>query len=203
MARQQIDLKQQRMNLIKRRLSDLIKSFSTYFAEEWKLKPEIEQELLNYFDSRGSHNKEIRIEDYDSETLTIAGAMLNNLGEHDDAIAFFDKAILIYAEFIPALLNKGYAFSRMLRYEDAIISYDKILQLDPNHYQALLQKGLALQCSGRREDAIVYYSKAIAVKPEEHHLASANLLYCKIHRNSESTKREISSLESLYTARYN
>ena len=92
------------------------------------------------------------------------GEDLYNLGNYDEAIKYYDKALSIDPNNIQALYSKGLAIYNWDKYE-AIKYYDKALSIDPNNTHALYSKGLALDSLGDRDEAIKYYDKALFIDP--------------------------------------
>ena len=153
--------------------ANLAIAFDPKFAPAWKLKAKVEQSLFKYDEAIASYEKYVELCPQDFEALTVIGALFNTLGQAENAIEFFDRAIAIKPHYQRAWLNKGYACSRLARYEDAIAAYDQVLEIDSNHYQALVNKGHSWQFLGQHEKAIACYSDVIAAHPDD--------LTCRMH----------------------
>jgi tetratricopeptide (TPR) repeat protein len=69
----------------------------------------------------------------DSVTLTNKGIELNKVGEYNESITYFDKALAIDPKNVVALNEEGNAFGGLGNYTQAIASYDKALALDPKN----------------------------------------------------------------------
>ncbi len=81
-------------------------------------------------------------------------------GKFDDAIAYFDKAILIDRNYSASWFNKGNALHFLGRYRESIDCYDKFLALDPNNANAAfawLFAGINFDKMGNHRDAITLY----------------------------------------------
>jgi tetratricopeptide (TPR) repeat protein len=93
------------------------------------------------------------------------GASLDALGQHEDAIGCFDKALAIDLRCATAWTNKGLALIGLGRKGEAISCYDQALAIDPRFALAWNNKGLALAVLGRFEEALRCYNQALAIDP--------------------------------------
>jgi|GEM_PF-2682462 len=100
----------------------------------------------------------------------------NNQAQSGDfvaAIASFDRAIALDADFYQAWANRGFALNALARYPEALASYDEALMIQPNFYPAWLNRGVSLKNLGRYQAALICYARAIELDATEH-LAFAN-----------------------------
>ena len=95
----------------------------------------------------------------------IIGAANQGLGELDDALKAYKKAISIEPNFAEAHYNMGNVMQDQGNLEEAIIAFNKAVEIKSNYFEALNNMGNALQDLGRLEDAIEAYNKAISIKP--------------------------------------
>jgi tetratricopeptide (TPR) repeat protein len=93
------------------------------------------------------------------------GFGLYSLGQYQEAITWYDKALSIDPNNIEALNYKGVALSNLGKNEEAINWYDKALAIDPNNVNVLNNKGVALSNLGKNEEAINWYDKALSIDP--------------------------------------
>jgi tetratricopeptide (TPR) repeat protein len=68
--------------------------------------------------------------------LVSRGVALDNLGQYEDAIASYDKAIEIKPDYYEAWNNRGNALGDLGRFEDAIASFDKAIEIKPDNDSA-------------------------------------------------------------------
>ena len=94
--------------------------------------------------------------------------------QYEEAIEYFDKALMINPDDALALYNKGAALYYLGNYEEAIEYFDKSLMINPDYLYALNNKGAALYYLGNYEEAIEYYDKALSINPSD-----ATVLYNK------------------------
>jgi Tfp pilus assembly protein PilF len=123
---------------------------------------DIHEKIQKNVDS-ATKNAEIEIADVGS--LTREGKDLDNLGKHNEAIEYFDKAIKIDPNYADAWNNKGVALKNLGKHNEAIECYDKAIKIDPNYALAWNNKGLALYNLGKYNESIECYDKAIKIDP--------------------------------------
>lgn len=93
------------------------------------------------------------------------GNSLRALRRLSEALAAYEQALAIKAEFPDACYNRGVALQDLGRYDDAIASYDRAIALRPGYVEALYNRGNALRATGQYEAAVASYDQAIAVRP--------------------------------------
>ena len=91
-----------------------------------------------------------------------------NLGDFEEAIADYDKALELKPDYHEAWYWRGNALRNLGRPGDAIASFDKALEFKPDYHEAWNNRGYALGSLGRLEDAIASYDKALEFKPDYH-----------------------------------
>ena len=82
------------------------------------------------------------------------------------AIASYDKAIELQAEFSEYWFNRGLTLFHLERFDEAIASYETATQLKPDFYKAWYNRGGTLGELGYFEEAIASFDKAIEIKPD-------------------------------------
>jgi serine/threonine protein kinase/Flp pilus assembly protein TadD len=88
-------------------------------------------------------------------------------GQHEDAIASFDKALKIDPDESKAWHYRGLALSKVGRYADAIASYNKVLAISPEDFKAWTGLGIALGKMDRYDEAVRSYGRALKISPDE------------------------------------
>ena len=68
------------------------------------------------------------------------GKYLNNIGNYTEALAYFDKVLVVEPNNTEALHGKGLTTDNFGNHAEAVDVYDKILAIDPNNMDALLAK---------------------------------------------------------------
>ena len=111
--------------------------------------------------------------DPEIEAWFMKGNKFFRAGAFEEAIACWDKAIALKADFHQAWTNRGLALNSLGRYREALESYDRALTVKPEFYAALLDRGVALKNLDRYEAALACYDRALTLQPDSH-LAFAN-----------------------------
>lgn len=88
-------------------------------------------------------------------------------GDHDGAIADYNKAIKIDPRDASAYYNRGLARRRKGDVDGAIADYTKVVEIDPLYVLAYQNRGVARQLKGDLEGAIADYDKAIEINPRD------------------------------------
>jgi tetratricopeptide (TPR) repeat protein len=80
---------------------------------------------------------------------------------------WYDKALSINQNNVPALVEKGTDFVTKGDGEQAITWLDKALNIDPSNLMALVSKGAALRDLGKYQEAIVVYDRVLTIDPSD------------------------------------
>ena len=112
-------------------------------------------------------NKSLTI-NYPDESLlfNINGVCYKALGQLQDAIKNFEKAIIIKPNFTDAYYNLGLTFQDLNMPEAAIKSYKKAIEIQPKYAIVHNNLGVVFRELGQIEDSINSYKKAIAAQPD-------------------------------------
>lgn len=82
-------------------------------------------------------------------------------------ITWYDKALAVNQNNVPALVEKGTDLVGQGKGEQAITWLDKALTIDPSNLMALVSKGAALRQLGQYQDAVAVYDRVLAVDPHD------------------------------------
>ncbi|CAE6489749.1 tetratricopeptide repeat protein [Candidatus Nitrosotenuis uzonensis] len=93
------------------------------------------------------------------------GPALMRLCKYEQAISYFDAALLITPNRAEIYSNKGSALAKLGQYSNAIAYYDAALEIDPKFIPALNNKANVLMHLGSVDDAISTYRKVLAIDP--------------------------------------
>ena len=100
------------------------------------------------------------------EVINILGAANYAQNKLEEAIAAYNKALLIKPDYAAAYSNRGLALKQLGQLDEAIASFDKAIQLKPDSAAAYSNRGITLKQLGRLEEAMQSYDKAIQFKPD-------------------------------------
>jgi len=100
------------------------------------------------------------------DAFCINGVISYNLGRHEEAIAYFDRALEIDPQDSQVWYKRGVIFGNQKKYTDALASYDKALEINPEYSDALCNRGVMLDNLGRHEEALACYDKALEINPD-------------------------------------
>lgn len=94
------------------------------------------------------------------------GNQLQDSGQHEKALAAYDKALKVKPDSLEASWSRCYALNQLQRYQAAIAACDNALKIKPNYYNAWWSKGYALDELQRYEAALTAYDRALKIKPD-------------------------------------
>jgi len=101
------------------------------------------------------------------------GAVLQEMGRFDEALAQHQRALQIRPEFAKAHNNWGLALIALGDREGGMAQYGEALRIKPNYAEAHNNWGNALQTLGRLDEAVVHYREALRIRPD----------YAKVYNN--------------------
>ena len=73
----------------------------------------------------------------------LTGHCAVELGRHEEAVASYDRALVLNPNLAAAWSNRGIALGNLGRHEEAVASYDRALDLNPNYAEAWVNRGIA------------------------------------------------------------
>jgi predicted TPR repeat methyltransferase len=109
-----------------------------------------------------------------ADSLNLLGAIAQQGGQLEIAVAFIGQAIGINGTIAVYHYNLGNALKGLGRLEDAVEAYSTAIRLKPNFVEAHSNLGNALRDLGRLEAAVIAYDTAI------HFKADAPVAYCNL-----------------------
>lgn len=115
------------------------------------------------------------------------GPALMRLCKYDQAVSYFDKALIENPEKAEIYANKGAALSKMGQYEMAIAYYESALEIDPEYIPALNNKANALVHLGELDKAITVYNSVLEKDPSytiaQNNLEKTRTKYVEVYRD--------------------
>ena len=110
----------------------------------------------------------------------LRGAVLQAMGNKEEALRSYDAALEIDPQSQEVLLNSGALLRSMFRHKDALERFNKILSINPNHVAALGNCGIMLTEFKQSEQAIAMFEQLIRIKPDFDY-APGLLFYERMH----------------------
>jgi tetratricopeptide (TPR) repeat protein len=102
--------------------------------------------------------------DYDAAYLGL-GLATAQLGNHQAAIGYYERALALTPNSAEALCCIGVALRRQDKLIDAIPYYEKALRLRPDYAEAHAELGNALYRTGQTSEAIPHLEQALQLHP--------------------------------------
>jgi protein O-GlcNAc transferase len=102
----------------------------------------------------------------DAETFCNLGNVLRDQNAWDDAIAAYERALMLDPEFAEALNNCGAALKQQGKAAEAVELYQRAIALRPDYAEAYYNLGVALDDRGHRREAVTAYRRAITIKSD-------------------------------------
>lgn len=118
------------------------------------------------FEERYPERQEAGIGELLAITYNHVGAMLSELGKHEDALEAYDNALALNTKDPEVWNNKGITLRDQGRHGDALKAFGKAIELYPKYPKAWSNKGVALRETGRLAEALDSYNHAIELDPK-------------------------------------
>src|SRR5262245_28676418 len=87
-------------------------------------------------------------------------------GEHDKALAEYDRAVEASPKETNGYLGRGMVYGQQGKIDKALAEYDRALAINPKQPDALAERGVALLVKGRTAEASADFDHALEVNPE-------------------------------------
>lgn len=99
-------------------------------------------------------------------TLNLLAVINASLGRNEEALANYDRALLLQPGLLTALNNRGAVLKAMKRYDEALDSYDRALVLQPDYAEVISNRASVLHELTRYDEALASYDRALALRPD-------------------------------------
>ena len=91
------------------------------------------------------------------------GLIFSHIQKYENAEIYFEKALKLNPDLVPALINMGAIFRNTGKFTESLQRLDKALELNKADPAAWLNKGVTLDSMGNLQDAIGCYEKALSL----------------------------------------
>lgn len=96
-----------------------------------------------------------------------AGRALLTLGRSSEALAHFERALVVEPQNTYLLLNRGTILYEQGHYAASADCYETLLTVEPDHLEALNSRVIALAALGRYDEALTCAGRAITLAPDD------------------------------------
>jgi len=146
-------------------------SLEKKMANDTSLQSQINSVIELYSDGKtieALNTAKTLIINYPNESLlfNIIGVCYKTIGQLQDAIKCFEKAVIIKTNFTDAHYNLGLTFQELNMLEAAVKSYKKALEIEPKYAIVHNNLGIVFKELGQIYESIKSYEKAIISQPD-------------------------------------
>ncbi len=107
------------------------------------------------------------------------------LGECDEALADYDKAIQLKPDFVEAYKNRGAAKIQLKRTHEAFADFDEVIRLKPDDAEAYNNRGGTKIYLNQPGEALIDFNEAIRIKPN----------YAEAYANRAEAKTRLGTID--------
>lgn len=108
------------------------------------------------------------------------GSTKDKMGQKEEAIRAFSKAIAYKPDYTHAFYNRGTSFKDLNNLEEALADFNFAIKLDPNFAEAYHNRGIVYDTQGQIQKAIEDFNKALELTPtDEKILVNRGVAYGK------------------------
>src|SRR6185312_14632397 len=102
-----------------------------------------------------------------AEVTSNYGVVLRRLRRDDEAIEYFNRALMLKPGYVPALLTRGASLQRIGRREEALASLNRVIEIEPSHAKAHYNRANVLHELRRFNEALEAFARAAALAPND------------------------------------
>ena len=103
----------------------------------------------------------------DATAYINSGVTKRERGNHGEAIADFDRAIVLDPDNVEAYSHRGSVKSHMGDIEEAIADFDRVTEIDPDDVAAYVSRAISKQNKDDHQGAIDDWDRALELKPDD------------------------------------
>jgi len=94
------------------------------------------------------------------------GHYYNKNGKKEEAMADFNKALSLNADYDMALFNRGSQYGERGQFKESLADLDKAIRINGKLSEAYKMRGQVYAMTGRSQEALADFNKALALNPE-------------------------------------
>lgn len=121
--------------------------------------------MRRFEEARASFMQALALKPDDPLPLNSLANVCRSLGQPQEAIENYDRAIALNSNIPEFHYNRGLTLADLMRYEEALASFDRALALDPRNPATLNDRGNALCGLARLDEALASFDQAVALDP--------------------------------------
>lgn len=114
------------------------------------------------------------------------GRLLDDAGNHAQAIECYDTALALVSDDVVALANRGNSLRSLNRFAEAKASYEAALAIEPNNPASLNGLGQCLSSLGKPDQGLLFVDKALQIARFPEVLAERAIILAKLGRLDEA-----------------
>jgi Flp pilus assembly protein TadD len=107
----------------------------------------------------------VRVVPAHAEAWSVLGFLYSQRGEMSEAVAAFEKALVLRGDDPALFFNAGFAMQRAGNHERAMALFQRAVAMDPKLDRAWYGLGLSLAHVGRYEEALTQFREAARLQP--------------------------------------
>lgn len=159
-------------------------------VELWTEKAGLLRELERFEEADEAYERASSLDPANSEIRTEQGDTLEQIGEHEKAVAAYDKALQLKEDY-KIWWKRGQALVEAGQYGEAIESYKKAVDLNPplpDFYVICREYGSLLESLGQHQNSIRLYKLSLCSEPKYRAAAyQKRQAYKKLYSRANST----------------
>jgi tetratricopeptide (TPR) repeat protein len=107
-----------------------------------------------------------KVDEFDAEKMINEGQSFRVLGQFEEAMSCFDKALEIDPKNVRAWISRGNLFLDQKLFNEAISCYNKAIEIEPGNKKYWYNIGFALQKSDKFEESLEYFNYSLKIDPK-------------------------------------
>ncbi|MBP0596692.1 tetratricopeptide repeat protein [Herbaspirillum sp. LeCh32-8] len=125
--------------------------------DTWHRKALLHERRRDWAAARASMHRVLQLDGRRAVYWLDAGLAEHALGEFEEALKFYDQALIVDPDYVDAHVSRGTSLARLRQYDDAIDSYRRALALQPDDADAKVNLAFSLLVLGRMQEALPLY----------------------------------------------
>lgn len=102
-----------------------------------------------------------------AEVTSNYGVVLRRLKRDEEAVEYFNRALMLKPGYVPALLTRSASLQHLGRRDEALASIDRVIEIEPAHAKAHYNRAHILLDMLRFDEALKAYERAAELAPND------------------------------------